>query len=87
VSPGHLGTGITTQGKLFDMKRVIASTAAAAALVVGGVTVTATSATADTPAASIDTTSTGSASLATTLLAGKLGCALGSLFGTTLPNC
>ncbi|WP_067667393.1 hypothetical protein [Nocardia miyunensis] len=73
------------------MKRVFASTAVALALVAGGSTVAATTAGAQTMPASIagsgSSDGTGTTGLLQTLLAGKFGCMLGGLIGTTLPNC
>ncbi|MQY23264.1 hypothetical protein [Nocardia macrotermitis] len=71
------------------MKRVFASTAVALALVAGGSTVAASAASAQTVSAPIASTgsSSGTASFLQTLLAGRVGCLLGSVFGTTLPNC
>jgi hypothetical protein len=73
------------------MKRVFASTAVVFALVAGGSTVAATTAGAQTMPASIAGTGSaggeGTTGLLQTLLEGKVGCLLGGLFGTTLPNC
>ncbi|WP_157116799.1 hypothetical protein [Nocardia vaccinii] len=73
------------------MKRVLASAAVTLALVAGGSTVAATTAGAQTTPAPIAGTGsadgTGTTGILQTLLAGKVGCLLGGLFGTTLPHC
>ncbi|MFF3571487.1 hypothetical protein [Nocardia jiangxiensis] len=73
------------------MKRVFVGAAVTLALVAGGSTVAAATASAQTVPAPIASTGSangaGTTGILQTLLAGKVGCLLGGLFGTTLPNC